>query len=506
MSILIVGAFRLNVDGHEVVVEGPQGSPHFTPSEAKVFFELAKATGAPNKWIDAHALSEAAHVGDKQGIRKYIQNLREKLGEEYIKAQKGYGYRIGVPPQWDPDDRSPLRPTDDTPPPDDVDDKDLIDKTLLAYRALPASLVQSPELISHLETRYACKAIRLFGIPFAATSLWRNNNRIVKPDAVLGFLDQEPIPPVPLRESTTIAAHEYQRARLLIKKEYTKGPVKHEGKDYRMTRSDKGDPPRIQGAYGLYYDSILTQYAMEWELNKVLHNRGLNGINSLMEPGTLPRREAVEALGNPLYSGAGRCAALATSTLLVFKNPEYEGFCCLIRRRSIFVGVSPGMLHVIPAGMFEARNYDPWSVEVNVWRELLEEVYNDKEEQGSEQPESDDRVRQKLPVNRLIEMINKDRSAEFSVTGICCDLLSLRHEICTILFVQDASFRDLRAMNLNWEYEPASWATREGGRFVIPLSEVNAIVQVAASTDGITATGAACLSFGLAWLRERHGL
>jgi len=157
--------------------------------------------------------------------------------------------------------------------------------------------------------------------------------------------------------------------------------------------------------------------------------------------------------------------------------------------------------------MFEARNYHPWSVEINVWRELLEEVYDDTEERGNQQPESDDRVRQKLPVNRLIEMIDKnDGSVEFSATGICCDLLSLRHEICTILFIRDVGFPDLRVMKLNWEYEPASWATRDGARFTIPLDEVNAVVETAAGTDGITATGAACLSFGLAWLRERHGL
>ena len=383
--------------------------------------------------------------------------------------------------------------------------QEIAEKTYLRYKSLPASFVQSPTLIAHLEARYSCRAIRLHRRSVAATVIWENSDQLIAPNSVLGVLDQTRIPPAPLERSSTLTPSEYRKARAFIKREYTKGQVKHEGINYCMTRIDPGEPPKIQGVYGRYYDAILTQYGMEWELHKALLKNGLDGTDSLRVPGTLPLRESVEACGNPLYSGAGRCAALATSTLLVFKTSRSDGFFSLIRRRSEHVGVSPGMLHVIPAGMFEARNYDIWSAENNVWRELLEEVYNDKEESGSAQPDNDDRIRQKVPVNLLIEMIG-NRSAEFSVTGICCDLLSLRHEICTILLVDDASFYDARPMQLNWEYEALNWKTLNAGRLLVPLREIDDVLEIAFNTSGVTPTGAACIYLGLNWLQKHHGL
>ena len=315
---------------------------------------------------------------------------------------------------------------------------ELPEKTLFRYRDNPVPLIDSLELIRHLEARYRCSTFQLSGKAFPATIIWENEDRIVAPDSILGEFDQTP--PAALQRSPVFAPAEYANARAFIKAKYETGPIKYEGVDYRMTRIDAStDLPKIHGAFGLYYDNILTQYAMEWELKKALLKGGSNTINTLTTLGTLPLREAVEAERNPLLDGDGRCAAITVSTLMVFNRPQ-GGFYCLIRRRSTDVGVSPGMLHVVPAGMFEAKNLeDRWSVEMNVWRELLEEVYDEEEQQGTGTPEFEDYIRRKWPISLLIEMI-EGGSAEFSVTGICCDLLNLRPEICTVLFVKDPMF------------------------------------------------------------------
>ena len=54
------------------------------------------------------------------------------------------------------------------------------------------------------------------------------------------------------------------------------------------------------------------------------------------------------------------------------------------------------MLHVVPSGMFEAKNsHDPWLISLNVWRELLEEVYGEEEQQRTGTAEFPDYMMQK---------------------------------------------------------------------------------------------------------------
>ena len=257
----------------------------------------------------------------------------------------------------------------------------------------------------------------------------------------------------------------------------------------------------MRGAFGWYYDNILTQYAMEWELKKALLRGGASAVEGLNTRGTLPLREAVEGQANPILSGNGRCASITISTLMVF-NRRCGGFFCLIRRRSAHVGVSPGMLHVVPAGMFEAKNsLDDWSISTNVWRELLEEVYGEEEQQRTGSAEFPDYMMRKQPIPLLEEMLI-DGSAEFSITGLCCDLLNLRPEVCTVLFIKDHKFLEQRSMRLNWEYEPEGPA----GTFAVPWSDIDQVIARAAEGGSMVASGAVCLGLGRAWVQSRFGM
>ena len=86
----------------------------------------------------------------------------------------------------------------------------------------------------------------------------------------------------------------YPEARSFIKHEYEKGPIKDEAVNYRMTSIDlAGSVPKVHGAFSLYYDNILTQYAMEWELTRALTQLEVRPAD-LFQKGTLPLREAVE--------------------------------------------------------------------------------------------------------------------------------------------------------------------------------------------------------------------
>lgn len=381
-------------------------------------------------------------------------------------------------------------------------DQVIAGKTYFDYRSTPCPHLYSLDLVSYLEQRYSCEAFRLLGRSFPVTILWKNPGNLISPDDLLGNFDSTE--PAPLSCSSTLNPADYNLAREFIRRKFEAppSPIQHEGNNYRLLKMDLSQSvPQISGAFGLYYDNVLTQYALEWELKRALLVNPSNPIVSLGTPGALPLREAIEKLTNPLINGAGRCASITVSTLLVFKRSNGD-FYTIVRRRSNLVGLSPGLHHVVPAGMFEASNIeDEWSVESNVWRELLEEVYNEKEQIGSGHSELSDYLRKKSPIDKLLSLIKKGK-AELSVTGVCCDLLNLRTELCTILFISDPAFAEAKRMALNWEFETMG----PTGTFGVPWKRIDDIIENLSSTGEIVVSGAACLGLGREWVRTRHGI
>lgn len=372
--------------------------------------------------------------------------------------------------------------------------------TYFSYRSMHTPLLDTVELIQHLEDRYHCKAFLLGGRPFPVTVVWKNIEQQINPDSILGTLDKKS--PDPLPSFFRFDQKKYARARLFIKRMLEAGPIKYEGCDYCMTKIDLSDTvPKIHGTLGLYYDCILTQYAMEWELTKALMKKKDDAISSLIRKGTLPLREFIEAKNNPILDGTTRTTALAISTLLVFKRKD-QGFYCLLCRRSADVAVSPNTMHVVPAGMFEAMNLtDSWSIEMNVWRELLEELYGQKELEGTGEHYLNDFFRNQSPIRSLLQML-KAGSAVHSAVGICCDLLTLRPEICTVLFVADPAFAEERKMQLNWEY-----AHEIGiGKGAIPWANIDDAIQKSVKEFGFSATGTVTLGLGREWVRVHYGM
>lgn len=260
-----------------------------------------------------------------------------------------------------------------------------------------------------------------------------------------------------------------------------------------------GALPRIDGRFGMYYDNILTQYAMEWELKKALKEYDHLAL-ARNRVGTMPLREAVELGRNPLLDGRERCTAMTVSMLMVFER-RMQGLWTIIHRRSRMVGLSAGMLHVVPAGMFEAKNKsERWSVKTAVMREMLEEVYIEEEQQGDEITGFEDDMVSKKPLQFLFPLIENGR-AELSLTGTCCDLLNLRPEICTVLFVPDAGLAEVQKVRVNWEYEQRG----EPGIFGTPWDRIEAKLQNA-KVGEIVPSGVACFELGRTWMRERHGV
>lgn len=395
------------------------------------------------------------------------------------------------------------------------DDEEMAEKTYLIYRDKPITPLFSLDLMKYFEDHYGYELVRLAGRPMPASIIWQNREQLVDPDDIIEK-DYRP-KLIKWKRSTYLDPPEYKRARNFIKHEFESdpSPIRYEGMNYRMTSIDlpknpSKENPKFNGVLGRYYDSILTQYILEWELQKAFYDGKLDCIANIREKGTLPLREAVELAcsGNPILNGAGRCASSAVSTLLIFQN-MHGGFNYLLRRRSAAVGVGKGLYHVAPSGMLETPEADePWSIKMNIWRELLEEVYNDKKQQGRDEARKWDSILGELPVELLVDQLIPENKAELSVVGICCDLWNLRPEICVVLFVKDFSFAKSREMILNYEWKKKRMGSKKSV-FSESWSKVDTKIEeirnkIEAGKDGICPAGIACLVLGREWMRERH--
>jgi hypothetical protein len=432
---------------------------------------------------------------------EYIRQIRDVLHKnerfDAIRSERDLGYvfrwKVSIEyPTRVPDLQRPLekRETDQI--------ANILEKSYFKYRGEVVPAAYSKETIRSLAKRYECEPFSIADELFPVTRLWHNEDKLIHPDQILGTLDKSP--QEKLAKSATLSPVEYAQARQLVEKELTQGPIKHEGLEYCMTQVKLGGLlPRIDARFGHYYDTVLTQYAIAWELSSALKKYGSRALDMDAQR-ILPLREAAGRDGNPLHFGTQRTAAISVSMLLVFERPR-KGLWTVICRRSKNVAVSPGMLHVVPSGMFEAINpADQWSVQDALWRELLEELYGEKEQQGDGLPCFEDDLVNKKPIRTLTRLILEGQ-AELSITGVCGDLLNLQTEICTILFVRDASFAKNRRMKANWEYD----LTGNPGSFGTPWNQIDIWMRnLKAGT--ITPTGLASLEMGRGWLQRRHGI
>lgn len=195
---------------------------------------------------------------------------------------------------------------------------------------------------------------------------------------------------------------------------------------------------------------------------------------------------------------------MTISTLFVYKRET--GYYCFIKKRSNKVGVSPNMFHVIPAGMFESTHHDyeyEWSIKYNIFREFLEELYNIPEAQSSA-PANPEYLLEIEPLPLLLQLFY-EKKAELSITGISVDLLGLRTEINTILFVDDISFAKRRKIEINWEYERGLEAGSHSD-FSINIKNLDSFINQYINNNNIVCSAAVTLELGRKWIENKLNL
>jgi transcriptional regulator with XRE-family HTH domain len=475
--------------GDRSVFKAEQG----TPLEREKLNSIARTLG-----VGLHEILEAQ--------RNRWTTSFDELVEAAKAARSGQPSPEPEPAQPEPTPSTPepasARPG---PPPMDAAGRALAERLYWPYRSdIGVPRADTSEVAYWLAERHGCRPLELWGRAYPVTVVWQNQAEAIAPDEILG--DLNPVIPPPLSESLHLDPTSYAQARALVFQQLRFpgnrfGDV--EGYVYPFTELEFTPAgPRIHGKVGHYFDNLLTQYALEWELRRAIHRLGTAHLDGLADPGTLPLREAIQRLGDPLRSGAGRCAAITVSTLFVFQRYNRR-YICMLRRRGTEVAVSPGMWHVVPSGMFEPMySDDQWSVTMNVWRELLEEVYDEKERIVPD-AKLPDHILGRPPI-RIIRSLINEGNATHVLTGLCFDLLNLRPEICTLLLVKDPRLAELHdpPMMCNWEYERVG----KEGKIATPWAEIPTLVQKANEGSGFVPSGAACLGLGYDWINRNGGI
>jgi hypothetical protein len=126
------------------------------------------------------------------------------------------------------------------------------------------------------------------------------------------------------------------------------------------------------------------------------------------------------------------------------RNRSFDGYKLFLSPRSVTVAVQRRRYHVVPSGMFQpfipAESSDllqrQFSVFETVVREFVEELYGVHELETGDGRVDPDAIFHRREAQLLDGML-KAGDAALLYTGVAVNLLALRHEICTVLVIED---------------------------------------------------------------------
>jgi transcriptional regulator with XRE-family HTH domain len=286
-----------------------------------------------------------------------------------------------------------------------------------------------------------------------------------------------------------------------------------------MTRDDHGRV-RLDCKLGTYFHSLSTSEALDPELTEAF------AAWPDSDPATVwPRLERRawlhERVADPVADGRRRSAALGVSTLTIVRvrNRSFDGYKMFLSPRSCTVATQRRRYHVVPSGMFQpfipGESADllegQFSVFATALREFVEELYGVEELEtgdGRVDPQAIYRRREA----RLLSDLLEHGGAVLLYTGVGVNLLALRHEVCTVLVIDDPGWyeRECGELRICAEYLQQCEQTDllPDQRWVQLISldrhglEMEPRWRDALSARNIVAPGAAAIDLGLRVARK----
>lgn len=194
------------------------------------------------------------------------------------------------------------------------------------------------------------------------------------------------------------------------------------------------EPLKLDFNYGYYFDMLATCGAFEIELRDAI-------VSKLIRlPGRSQYHREISH-NAALVRGTGRSAAIGGACLTVF---NHEGaYKAMLARRSAKNATDPGFFHLLPAFIFQPRQYpaQPHETQISyhIFREYLEELFA-MPETVSPTPLDREETFFNHPAYRYLQDLMQAGKAGLYLTGVALNLLTLRPEICALLLIHDPAW------------------------------------------------------------------
>ncbi len=275
-------------------------------------------------------------------------------------------------------------------------------------------------MTDYLRHLYQCDVFSRDGIEHPALVYYPAAEQIGDIDSLLDAR-------LPRREERQFAVYDYGYLHDLQNSK----PSLHNGATFTL-KEIRQKPLKLRGAIGNYYDMLATCAALERELRDAVEEGGMRAPLRVTYHRQLPPTEA-------LWRGVGRSAAIGIGTLCVFNDGGI--YKAILARRSDQTALDNGMFHVLPAMMFQQTTESfadagEWSIEHQVLRELLEEMFNLPEVRAPQRWD----FFYDHPALRYLQELLEAGEAKLYATGIILNLLTLRPEISSLLLVHDPAW------------------------------------------------------------------
>lgn len=283
---------------------------------------------------------------------------------------------------------------------------------------------------------------------------------------------------------------------------------------YTMVQLNTQDTLQLSCALGYYYDTLDTCQSLEWEILSCCDKLNMHDKDSFNRfDSQLELRKALHGkVDNPIIDGSSRSAAIGISTLVAY-NDNGEIKLWLKRRSKRGVAVHSGFVHVIPSFMFQPVTMEvdkEFKIPHNIFREYLEEIFDKHEPRMGE--EEVHNYFYTDPRLEYLHILLGRQEAELLFTGIAIDLLNLRPEICTILWIKTSDWfnHHSRSANnnrfkVNLEFM-GGYDEQDASQWVTPVSFSHSDSEILQNEyllpSHITPPGAAAFWLGLEQLRE----
>ncbi len=215
----------------------------------------------------------------------------------------------------------------------------------------------------------------------------------------------------------------------------------------------EGGQPKIDCGVMGFFSVVRDALSIEWELLAAVATRNPRRVLDTM----LPLRNRIHEISkNPLLFGSGRACGIGITSLIAYRTAK--GVKIDLRRRGkLSISTRVGMYHAFPAGFFQApfgQYPNPeFSVSHGALWEYYEEFFDVKD---PSRKNIDPRwFYSKTPVKTILRLIH-DKRASRTLLGVAIDLINLRPEILTMLYIDDPEWHIQNRKEFRYNKEVAT--------------------------------------------------